>query len=143
MNHRRIAAAAVTAWFVSIPLGAFIHHGVLGSVYAGDPSAFRPDVDIVRRLPVGYVFQLIGFLCATLMYAQLDSPRRGILQGLRFGVLLGVVLVSFTVIWNYVTQPITAIVGVAEVFEYMLGAMIGGAIIGAIYRPIRPSAAGE
>jgi hypothetical protein len=56
LNHRRIAAAAVTAWLVSIPLGAFIHHGVLGSVYAGDPSAFSFDVDIVRRLPVGYVF---------------------------------------------------------------------------------------
>jgi len=30
MNHRRIAAAALTAWLVSIPFGAFIHHGVLG-----------------------------------------------------------------------------------------------------------------
>jgi hypothetical protein len=39
MNRRRIAAAAVTAWVVSIPFGAFMHHGVLGSVYAGDPPS--------------------------------------------------------------------------------------------------------
>jgi hypothetical protein len=51
-------------------------------------------------------------------------------------MLMGVVVVSFAVIWNYVTQPITALVGIAEVFEYMLGSSIYGAIIGAIYRPI-------
>ena len=114
MNPRRIAAAAVTAWLVPIPLGAFIHHGIFGSVYAGDRSAFRPDADIIRRLSVAYVFQLIGFLDVTLIYAELNSPRRGVLQGLRFGLLLGVALVSFAVIWNYVTQPISVIVGVAE-----------------------------
>ena len=137
MNPRRIAAAAVTAWLVSIPLGAFIHHGVLGSIYAGDAAAFRSDADIVRRLPLGCVFGLIGFFAATLLYAQLDSPRRGVAQGLRFGLLLGVVLVSFAVIGNYVTQPISAIVGLAEVFEYMVAAIIYGAIIGAMYRPNR------
>jgi hypothetical protein len=142
MSHRRLAAAAVTAWLVSIPLGAFIHHGILGSVYAADSAAFRPDGEIVRRLPVGYVIQLIGFFGAATMYAQLDSPRRGVLQGFSFGLLLGVVLISFAVIWNYVTQPISAVVGMAEVFEYMVGSMVYGAIIGAIYRPNRPSAPG-
>ena len=53
------------------------------------------------------------------------------------------VLVSFGVIWNYVTQPISAIVGVAEVFECILAAMIYDAMIGAIYRPNRSSAAAE
>jgi hypothetical protein len=58
MNHRRIAAAAGTAWFVSIPFGAFIHHGMLGSIYAANAAAFRPDPEIVRRLPIGYAVQL-------------------------------------------------------------------------------------
>ncbi len=40
MNYRRIAAAAVTAWLVSIPLGAFIHHGVLGNVDAADAASY-------------------------------------------------------------------------------------------------------
>ena len=114
MNPRRIAAAAMIAWLVSVPLGAFIHHGLLGSIYARDSAAFRPHVDILRKLPFGYVFQLIGFFATTLMYAQLDSRRQGAVQGLRFGLLLGVVVVSFAVISNYVTQPISAIVGVAE-----------------------------
>jgi hypothetical protein len=54
LNYRRVTAAAVAAWLVSIPLGTIIHHGVLGDVYAADAAAFRPDVDVVRRLPIGY-----------------------------------------------------------------------------------------
>ena len=53
MNYRRIAAAAGTAWFVSIPFGAFIHHGMLGGIYAANAAAFRPDPEIIRRLPIG------------------------------------------------------------------------------------------
>ena len=136
MSYRRIAAAAVTAWIVSIPFGALIHHGVLGGVYAANAAAFRPDADIVRRLPIGYAVQLLGFFGAAFLCAETSPRPSGIVRGIRFGLLMGVVVVSFAVIWNYVTQPITALVGVAEVFECMLASSIYGAIIGAIYRPI-------
>jgi hypothetical protein len=59
-----------------------------------------------------------------LIYAQLDSSRRGIVQGLRFGLLHRAMLVSLAIIWNYVTQPISAIDGMAEVCEYIIAAMI-------------------
>jgi len=39
------------------------------------------------------------------------------------------------VVWNYVTQPISAILGVAEAFECLIAATIYGAIMGAVYRP--------
>ena len=137
MSYRRIAAAAVTVWIVSIPFAALIHHGVLGGVYAANAAAFRPDADIVRRLPIGYAVQLLGFFGAAFLYAETSPRPSGIVRGIRFGMLMGAVVVSVAVIWNYVTQPITALLGVAEVFECMLASSIYGAIIGAIYRPIR------
>lgn len=69
----RIVAAAVTAWLVSIPVGAFMHHQVFGAVYAASAAAYRPDPEIVRRLPIGYVSELIGFLVAATMFAR--TPR--------------------------------------------------------------------
>jgi hypothetical protein len=107
----------------------------LGSVYAANAAAFRPDPEIVRRLPIGYALQLVGFFCAASMYARLYSEGRGIVAGLRFGALISVLLVSFTVIWNYVTQPISAVLGMAQAFEYIVASTIYGAIIGAVYRP--------
>ena len=137
-NYRRIAAAAVIAWIVSIPLGAFLHHGVLGRIYVADAVAFRPDAEVIPKLPIGYAFGLLGSFVAAFMYAEMSWRRAGIVQGIRFGLLLGVIIVSFAIVWNYVTQPITASVGLAEVFEYTLGSVIYGAIIGAVYRPNIP-----
>jgi hypothetical protein len=105
---------------------------MLGSIYAANAAAFRPDPEIVRRLPIGYAAQLFGFLVAASMYARLNASGRGIIEGLRFGALVGLVLVSF-VVWNYVTQPISAVLGVAEAFENLVGATISGAIIGTVY----------
>jgi hypothetical protein len=135
MNQRRIAAAAGTAWLVSIPFNAFIHHGVLGSIYAANAAAFRPDPEIVRRLPIGYAVELVGFVIVASMYARRYAGGRGIIEGLRFGALIGLVLVSFVGIWNYVTLPISGVLGVAEAVACVFAGTIYGAIIGAVYRP--------
>jgi hypothetical protein len=37
------------------------------------------------------------------------------------------------VVWNYVTQPISAVLGVTEAFACVIAATIYGAIIGAVY----------
>ena len=49
--------------------------------------------------------------------------------------MVGLVLVSSVVVWNYVTLPISAALGVAEAFEYVIAATVYGAIIGAVYKP--------
>jgi hypothetical protein len=137
MNHRRIAAAG-SAWLVSIPFGAFIHHAILGGIYAASAAAFRPDPEIVRRLPIGYARATgrIPLRCLDVRPAVLGG--RGIVEGLRFGILIGVVLVSFATVWNYVTQPISTVLGVAEAFEYIVASTIYGAIIGAVNGPAVP-----
>jgi hypothetical protein len=133
MNYRRIASAAGTAWFVSIPFGAFIQHGMLGRIYAANAAAFRPDPEIIRRLPIGYAVELVGFFIAAALYARLYAGGRGIIEGLRFGALVGLTVVSFAVVWNYVTQPISAVLGVAEALGCVIAATIYDAIIGAVY----------
>jgi len=138
-NYRRVAAAAITVWLVSIPFGAFLHHGVLGRIYVADAAAFRPDAEVLRRLPLGYAFALLGCFGAALMYAEMSPRRFGVVQGIRFGLLISLVIVSFAIVWNYVTQPISPAVGLAEGFEYVVSSSLYGAIIGVIYRPgIRP-----
>jgi hypothetical protein len=69
------------------------------------------------------------------MYAEMESHQYGIIMGVRFGLLVGIALVSLAVIWNYVTQPISASVGIAESVEYIVASIIYGAVIGVVYRP--------
>jgi hypothetical protein len=134
MNSRRIAAAAIIAWLISIPLGAVVHHGILGAVYAADAAAFRADSETVRRLPVGYVTELFGFVVAASMFASRRPEQRSVVDGLRFGFSLGLLIITFGIVWNYVTQPISIRTGVAELFESAVVATICGAVIGAVCR---------
>ena len=68
------------------------------------------------------------------MFARLHPERRGIVEGLRFGVLIGVVLVGFAAVWNYVTLPISPAAGHAAAVEYVAPSLLYGAIIGAVER---------
>jgi hypothetical protein len=133
MNYRRITAAAVTAWVVSIPVGAFIHHGILGRLYAANAAAFRSDPEILRRLPIAFAAELVGFIIAASIYARLYAGGRGVIEGVRFGALVGLMLVSLVVVGQYVTLPISAALGVAQAFECLIAATVSGAIIGAVY----------
>jgi len=137
VNYRRIAAAALTAWLVSIPLGAVIHHGILGRVYATNTIVFRSDAEVMRRLPLGSAVALVGFFIATVMYVQWNGAGKGVAAGLRFGLLIGTLLVSLAVFSNYVTQPISVAIGLAEIVEYLIGSALYGVIIGLVYRPAR------
>ena len=134
MTIGRIAAAALVAWLVSIPLGAAIHHGLLGNVYAADTGAFRPDSEIVRRLPIGFAASLIGFVSAAALFARGRAPSGGLAAGLLFGAQLSLIIVSFAVVWTYVTQPIAIRTGVAMAFECVFGSTIYGGIIGLFCR---------
>ena len=138
MNHRRIAAATATVWLVSIPLGAVIHHGGLGSVYAANAAAFRPDADVVQRLPIGYAVEVLGFWAAAVLYAKTSPRSSSILSGIQFGLLIGVIVVRLAVVWNYVTFPISVVVGAAEACAGLFLSAVYGAIIGVIYRPVVP-----
>ena len=110
-DGKRIVTAAVTTWLVSIPIGAFIHHDMFEAIYAANAAAYRPDPEIVRRL--------IGLLAVAYVFARLHPERRGIVDGLRFGALMGVVLVGLAAVWSYVTLPISPAAGVAAAIEYV------------------------
>jgi hypothetical protein len=102
----------------------------------GHAGAFRPDPDVVQRLPIGYAVQALGFWAVAVTYAKTSPRSSSILGGIRFGLRIGAIVLSLAVVCNYVTQPISVAVGVAEALEYMFLSAIYGAIIDVIYRAI-------
>ena len=57
------------------------------------------------------------------------------MEGVRFGVLVALVVIGFGVIWQYVVFPIDGAMAVAGVIDAIVELAIYGAIVGAIYRP--------
>ena len=136
MNFARIAAAAVTAWIVSLPVGFVVSDVVLADLYRANTAALRPDADMLAVLPLGFGFLLIGFFAFAYAYAKGYEGGNGIMEGIRFGVLVAVLVTSFGLIWQYILFPITGALSVALIIDSIVEMAIYGGIVGAIYKPL-------
>ena len=135
MNLGRVAMAAVVAWIVSLPVGFLVNNVLLAGVYTANQSAMRPTAAVEGNLPLGFVFLLLGFFAFAYMYAKGYEGGSGIMEGLRFGVCAGVLIIGFGIIWQYVLYPISGTLGVAITVDSLFEASLYGAIVGAIYKP--------
>jgi hypothetical protein len=57
------------------------------------------------------------------------------MEGVRFGVLVALIVVGFGLIWQYVLYPIDATMSAAMIVDSVVELAIYGAVVGAIYRP--------
>lgn len=135
MNHARVVIAGAAAWAVSIPLGYVINQFLLAGIYSANAAALRPDADVTSKLPVGFVALLFGFLVFAHLYARGCRDGSGIAEGARFGALVGVLVVGFGIIWQWVLYPIDATMSAVMIVDNIAESTLYGAIIGAIYKP--------
>ena len=136
MNFGRIAAAAVVAWVVSLGIGFVVNDFLLAGILGANASVMRPDAELLGNLPLGFAFLLIGFFAFAYAYAKGYEGGNGIVEGVRFGVLVALIVIGFGVIWQYVVYPITSALAVAMVIDSIVELAIYGAIVGAIYKPL-------
>jgi len=135
MNYARIALAGIAAWLASIVLGYLINDIWLLHVYQANAWAFRHPEDIARLLPIGLGAQLLACLAFAFAYAKgYEGEGSGIGEGIRFGVVIAIIIDGFAIIWNYVTQPIAPRLGALEVVEHVGHLGVYRAIVGMIYQ---------
>ena len=136
MNFGRIAAAAVVAWIVSLVVGFVVNDILLAGIVAANVSVLRPDAELMGNLPIGFAFLLLGFFAFAYAYAKGYEGGNGIVEGIRFGVLVSLIVIGFGLIWQYVMFPITATYAAAIVIDSIVELALYGAIVGAIYKPV-------
>jgi hypothetical protein len=137
MNFARVAAAAVVAWIVSVPVGYVANEIVLRGLYDANAAAFRPPAALQANLPIGFGLMLIGFLAFAYAYAKGYEGTNGTMEGIRFGVLVAIMIDGFSVVWNYVTTPISGSLSMAMMIDIIVEFALYGAIVGSIYKPLR------
>jgi hypothetical protein len=136
VNLRRIAIAGVVAWAASIALGYLVNNIWLLRLYQANAWAYRRPNEIAALLPVGFGLQLLAFLAFAWAYAKgYDGEGSGVLEGVRFGVVVAIMIDGFAIVWNYVTEPIALRLGVAQLIAFVGQFGVYGAIVGAIYAP--------
>jgi hypothetical protein len=140
MNLARVAMAAVAAWVVYLGISFFVHTILLKDLYLQHLSAMRPEADQNAILPLGFFFALLGFFAFAYAYAKGYEGGRGAQEGLRFGVLVGILICCFRVIWDHMVWPVSLQLTVAWMVEYIVEFAIYGSIVGVIYKPAQKTA---
>jgi hypothetical protein len=135
MNFGRVAAAAVLAWLVYMGLSPLVNTVLLADLYAQHASVFRPAGQM--NLVVGFAASLVGFFVFAYAYAKGYEGGPGAMEGLRFGVVVGLILACFAVVWNYVVLPVSGVLACAWVVDTIVEMGIYGVVVGLIYTPVR------
>jgi putative flippase GtrA len=134
MNYGRIALAAVAAWIVSIGLGYLINNVWLLRLYQANAWAFRRTEEITPLLPFGFGLQLLAFVAFAYAYAKgYEGMGSRIGEGVRFGLVIAIMIDGFAIVWNYVTEPIALRLGILQLVEHVGEFGVYGAIVGLIY----------
>ena len=134
MNFGRVAAAAVVAWIVYLGLSPLVNNVLLADLYTRHASVFRPQAEM--NLVLGLGASLIGFFVFAYAYAKGYEGGAGAIEGLRFGVVVGLLLACFAVTWNYVVLPVSGSLGVAWIVDTLVEMALYGVVVGLVYRPI-------
>jgi hypothetical protein len=136
MNFPRIAMAALAAWVAAMGVGYLVNDFLLADFFAENQAVMRSEADLNAHLPYGFAFMLVGYFAFAYVYAKGYEAGSGVMEGIRYGVLVAILISCFGLAWQWIVFPITgtlaAVMIVDAVFEYALY----GAIVGAIYRPL-------
>jgi hypothetical protein len=134
VNFGRVAAAALVAWFASLLLSPLVNNVLLADLYARHAAVFRPQAEM--NLVLGLGASLVGYFVFAYAYAKGYEGGNGALEGLRFGVVVGLMLACFAVVWNYVVLPVSGSLGVAWIVDTLVEMALYGVVVGLVYRPI-------
>lgn len=136
MNYARAAVAALVATLVYYMAGFFTEGWLFRGDFAPYAAVYRSSDTVMRYMPLGMVFSLIGTFVVAMIYARLCSGRNGVIEGLRLGALIGVFVACVFVGTNYVVLNIGGKLALEEAAGSFVQWLLVGIVIGLIYRPL-------
>jgi hypothetical protein len=137
MNYSRLVLAALGGMVASFAFGFLMLWLVPAVIEEGHkyPAVFRSEEEMMTVMPVGIVAGFIAILVAAIIFAMIRRRGSGVVEGARFGVLLGVFVVCAFVLHNYVNLNIGLKLVLGQAAAYFLQWTIVGIVIGLIYKP--------
>lgn len=133
-------AMYLTMFVASMGLGPLIHEGILDPLYRANEAFWRPELnqdppDMAALMPRWITVGLITTLIYVGIYDNIRSAFGGspMIQGLKFGLIMGLIYAGFGAGWSGIFNLPEAIWGwwAAEgIVMYAIGGLAMGWVIG-------------
>jgi hypothetical protein len=138
MNYSRIALAALGGLVAYFAFG-FLLLGLVPALINEAhkyPDVFRPKEKMMSVMPIGMAATFVAILVVAIIFAMMPQGGSGIMEGARFGVLIGIFVVCGFVVHNYVNLNIGLKLALGQAVAYFVQWTIVGIVIGLIYKPL-------
>ena len=140
MNVKRFVIASIAVFVALMILDFIFHMGLLGSVYEETQEIWRPDDEMMRRMPIGYIFTLLWSFLFCYIFVK-GREGKGIIEGVRFGILMAVFYGFITSIWQWTMFPIPFRIVIYWFLVWLVEMVILGILVAVIYKPLEGTAA--
>jgi hypothetical protein len=137
MNYSRIALAALGATVAYFVLGGILFSALpsLREEFMKYPAVYRTQDDMKRVMPMGMISILVGIFVVAVLYAMAYPAGGGVLDGARFGALIGVFAVCGFALHNHMILNIGIKLTVGQAIAYFVQWLVVGIVISLIYAP--------
>ena len=134
MKNKTFWIGFVVVFVVMNVFGYLVHELGLSATYESLASVFRPRAEMdnmMWMMMVGSVVSLVLF-CHIF---TLGYEGKGVMEGVRYGTLIGIFASIPMSVDNYVIFPLTGELAVIWFVSGVVGFVIAGAVFAAIYKP--------
>lgn len=134
MKTKRYWLASVAAFIVVAGLDMFINNVMLAPMYHATASVWRPQPEMMQRLWLFFVNYAVLALVFTYIYTRGIEKKKPVFgQGVRFGLLMGVLIGCGSLVW-YVVLPIPAALAFWWFAVALFESVVAGALVAVIYK---------
>ena len=132
MNVKRFIIASIVVYIVVQVLDFIIHGLILADTYKTLANVWRPDM-----MSLIWIFYVAGLVFAVLfVYIFIKGYEgKGILEGVRYGAIMGLFMNVIGMFGQYVMYPIPFLLSLQWFIYGMIEFIIAGMVVAAIYRP--------
>jgi Protein of unknown function (DUF1761) len=137
MNTMRVALAASGAFVAYFVAGGlmFVSMPWMKTEFMKYPAVYRQHEGQMKHMPVAMAATFVAIVVLAVLYAMIYHGGSGVVEGARFGALIGVFAIGTFTVHNYVNLNIGWKLTVEQSVAYFVEWLVVGIVIGLIYRP--------
>ena len=136
MNTSRYLIGSIAVFILVMVLEFILHAVILGGIYSDNLQLLRPQSESSAMVPwmtIGFLILSFGFCFIFLK----GYEGKGIVEGLRYGLYIGVTFAVSTALIHYSVFPYPVSWVIAWIIAYPIEGMLMGMLFAAIYRPAK------
>lgn len=133
MKNRTFWIGFVVVYIVAQALGFLVHNVLLGETYRSLASLWRPEQQMMDMMWIMFLTSAV-YLFAFCYIFTFGYQARGVMEGVRYGFLMGLFINVPMAFDSYVLYPMPVSLAITWFVAGMITLMILGAIFAAIYR---------